>query len=125
MLAGVGIMSVCMMVSAWRQEVVHYWWALVLLGIGWNFLFTAGSTLVTTTYRPSERFKSQGFNDLVVFGTMALVTLAAGVLLEYAGWRVLALSTAPLLVAVLVLVAYVSARKVPVGEPGILEVTKR
>ncbi len=107
MMAGVAIMGTCIAVAAWRQEPVHYWSALVLLGIGWNFLFTAGSTLLTETYRPSERFKAQGVNDLVVFGVMAIVSLAAGVLLEYAGWAMLAISTTPLLIAVVILVAYV------------------
>ena len=104
--AGVGISIACVVVAAWREEVVHYWSALVLLGVGWNFLFTAGSTLLTTTYRPSERFKAQGINDMLVFGIMAIVSLAAGVLLEYAGWRLLALSTVPLLLVVLAMVAY-------------------
>ena len=107
MMVGVVIMGTCIVVAAWRQEPVHYWSALVMLGIGWNCLFTAGSTLITETYRPSERFKAQGFNDMVVFGVMAVVSLAAGVLLEYAGWALLAISTAPLLVSVLILIAYV------------------
>ena len=113
MMLGVAIMGTCIAVAAWRQEPVHYWSALVMLGIGWNCLFTAGSTLITETYRPSERFKAQGVNDLVVFGVMAVVSLAAGVLLEYAGWALLAVSTAPLLIAVVILIAYVQRAPTP------------
>ena len=113
MMLGVGIMGMCIAVAAWRQEPVHYLSALVLLGIGWNCLFTAGSTLITETYRPSERFKAQGVNDGIVFGVMAIVSLAAGVLLEYAGWALLAISTAPLLIAVVMLVAYVHRNPTP------------
>ena len=100
----------CIVVAAWRQQPVHYLGALVLLGIGWNCLFTAGSTLITETYRPSERFKAQGVNDGIVFGVMAIVSLAAGVLLEYAGWALLAISTAPLLIAVVILIGYVQRK---------------
>ena len=107
MMAGVVIMGACIVAAAWGREPVHYWTALVLLGIGWNCLFTAGSTLITETYRPCERFKAQGVNDMVVFGVMAIVSLGAGVLLEHAGWTILALSTAPLLIAVPMLIAYV------------------
>ena len=105
MTIGVLALGACVAVAVWRQGAIHYGMALVLLGLGWNFLFTAGSTLITTTYRPSERFKAQGINDLIVFGTMALVTLAAGALLQYAGWRWLVLSTTPMLVLMLALIA--------------------
>ena len=89
---------------AWiGQGAVHFVVALILLGVGWNFLFTAGSTLITTTYRQTERFKAQGLNDLIVFGTMAVLTLAAGVLLELVGWRGLLLCTLPFLVLMLVI----------------------
>ena len=74
--------------------------------MGWNFLFTAGSTLITTTYSHAERFKAQGLNDLIVFGTMALMTLAAGMLLELVGWRGLLLCTLPFLVAMLALLCF-------------------
>ena len=110
MVIGVAILAGAVGVAAWQHGAVHYWLALVLLGVGWNFLFTAGSTLITTTYRASERFRAQGVNDLIVFGTMALVTLAAGALLQYAGWRALTLSTLPLLVLMLVLVWRVTRR---------------
>ena len=99
---------------AWiGQGAVHFVIALILLGAGWNFLFTAGSTLITTTYRQTERFKAQGLNDLIVFGTMAVLTLAAGVLLELVGWRGLLLCTLPFLVAMLVLLFLVPRA----GEP--------
>ena len=99
---------------AWiGQGAVHFVIALILLGVGWNFLFTAGSTLITTTYRQTERFKAQGLNDLIVFGTMAVLTLAAGVLLELVGWRGLLLCTLPFLVAMLVLLFFVPRA----GEP--------
>ena len=100
------------------QGVAHYMAALVLLGLGWNFLFTAGSTLITTTYGHAERFKAQGLNDLIVFGTMALLTLAAGVLLEWVGWRGLLLWTLPFLVAMLALLCFAPREAGPAGGSG-------
>ena len=85
MAAGVAILAGAAAVAWVGQSATHYVVGLILLGVGWNFLFTAGSTLITTTYRPTERFKAQGLNDLIVFGTMAVLTLAAGALLELAG----------------------------------------
>ena len=71
----------------------HFWIALVLLGLGWNFLFVGGTTLLTTTYRPSERAKVQGFNDLMVFSTTGCASLLSGVLMQTIGWHDLILAT--------------------------------
>ena len=111
MVIGVIVTGGCILVAVWGQSPLHYSVALILLGIGWNFLYTAGSTLITTTYRSSERFKAQGANDFIVFGTMAVVSLAAGVLLEHAGWKTLVLSTVPLLVLMLALLVIASRRR--------------
>jgi len=89
------------------HAVVHYWWALVLLGIGWNFLFVGGTALLVDTYRSSERFKAQAMNEFSVFGVSAVASLLAGSLIHTWGWDTVLWSTAPLLVALLVvLVAY-------------------
>ena len=106
MTVGVAILAASVTVAWLGEGAVHYMAALMLLGVGWNFLFTAGSTLITTTYSHAERFKAQGLNDLIVFGTMALLTLAAGVLLELVGWRGLLLCTLPFLAAMLVLLVF-------------------
>ena len=104
---------------AWTGHgTAHFMVALILLGVGWNFLFTAGSTLITTTYRETERFKAQGLNDLIVFGTMAVMTLAAGVLLEFVGWRGLLLCTLPFLVLMLVLLFFMPGEGEPAAESG-------
>ncbi len=66
---------------------IHYWGAMVLLGIGWNFLFVGGTTLLTTSYRAAERFKVQALNDFLLFGLQAVGSLGAGVLLALFGWN--------------------------------------
>ena len=106
MAAGVAVLAASAAAGWIGHSAPHYVAALILLGVGWNFLFTAGSTLITTTYSHAERFKAQGLNDLIVFGTMALMTLAAGVLLELVGWRGLLLCTLPFLVAMLALLCF-------------------
>ncbi|HEX4859342.1 MAG TPA: MFS transporter, partial [Usitatibacteraceae bacterium] len=60
MLAGVAIMALCLAVALAGITIAHFWWALVLLGIGWNFMFVGGSTLVTETYTPAEKAAAQG-----------------------------------------------------------------
>jgi MFS family permease len=89
MLAGVAIMFVCLAVSLSGVSVAHFWWSLVLLGLGWNFMFVGGSTLVTECYRPSEKAKAQGLHDLLVFCTTATSSFTSGLLLKANGWVIL------------------------------------
>ena len=58
----------------------------MLNGVGWNFLFIGATTMVTTTYRPSERGKTQALNDFLTFGTTATASFFAGFLQEHLGW---------------------------------------
>ena len=113
MALGVAILASSAAVAWIGQDAANFVMALILLGVGWNFLFTAGSTLITTTYRQSERFKAQGLNDLIVFGTMAVLTLAAGVLLELVGWRGLVLCTLPFLALILALLLFMPREAEP------------
>lgn len=84
------------------QEVMHYWWALVLLGIGWNFLFLTGTSLLPQSYRPCERHKVQATNDFVLFGFQAFASLMAGWVLFTGGWHYVVLTSLPMLVALFV-----------------------
>ena len=104
MSVGVVLLAAAAAIALLGDGAAYFMGALVVLGVGWNFLFTSGSTLITTTYRHTERFKAQGLNDLIVFGTMATLTLAAGVLLDLVGWRGLLLCTLPPLVLMLALI---------------------
>lgn len=100
---GVGataLLAACM-VGLQGQSVMHYWYALVLLGVGWNFLYVGGTTMLTFTYRMSERFKSQAFNEFCVFGTSATGSLLAGTVIYFYGWHSLVLVPVPFLLLVL------------------------
>jgi MFS family permease len=97
MLAGVLSLVASVLLSLTVHEYMGYWGALVLLGLGWNFLFVGGTVLLTRSYLPPERFKAQAINDFTVFGTQALASLSAGTVLYLANWYVLNLIILPLL----------------------------
>jgi predicted MFS family arabinose efflux permease len=99
MLCGVAIMFVCLTVSLSGLSVAHFWWSLVLLGLGWNFMFVGGSTLVTECYRPQEKAKAQGLHDLLVFCTTATSSFASGLILKANGWGMLNYAAIPFLLA--------------------------
>jgi len=84
------------------QTIFTYWLALVLLGIGWNFLYVGGTTMLTYTYKPNERFKAQGINEFCVFGMSALGSLLAGTIMYLYGWYTLVLIPIPFLIMVAV-----------------------
>ena len=67
-------------------QVLHYWWALLLLGVGWNFLFVTSTSMLPDTYSPSEKFKAQALNDFLVFTSQAIAAFSAGWLLFNWGW---------------------------------------
>jgi MFS family permease len=91
------------------QTVMHYWWALLLLGVGWNFLYIGGTTMLTYTYSMAERFQAQATNEFLVFGTSATASLLAGTVMHYFGWGRLMLIPIPFLI--LVCIALVAIRK--------------
>ena len=76
MLFGAALMAACIAIALAGIELVNFWVALVLLGVGWNFLFVGGTTLLTEAYAPSERAKTQAANDFVVFSSVAASSLA-------------------------------------------------
>ena len=75
---------------------------LIFLGLGWNFLFISGTSLVVLTYKEEEKFRVQGINDLIVFTTMALASLSAGILLSLTSWKIMNLICIPFLILILI-----------------------
>jgi len=80
--------------------IAHFWWALVMLGVGWNFLYTGGTTLLTETYRPEERAKAQGLNDQMIFLMMLISSFTSGLTVTTAGWTRVNLFAAPMVAVV-------------------------
>lgn len=83
---GLVLIAACGVVAISGQSVGHFWVALILLGIGWNFSFIGATTLVTQCHTPSERNKVQALNDFLIFGTMAVASFSSGKLLDVIGW---------------------------------------
>jgi len=98
-LAGVTAMFACVAIALAGQQIPNFIVALVLLGLGWNFMYIGGTTLLTETYTPAEKAKAQGFNEVVVFSVQGMSALFSGVLVNTRGWDVLNYTALPLILA--------------------------
>jgi MFS family permease len=110
MAAGIVALFACVTVGLSGQLVMHFWWALVLLGVGWNFTFIGGTTLLTEAYRPHEKAKAQGANEIIVFTVQAVSAFSSGVLVNAAGWNTLNYVALPLIAAAGAAIAWLALR---------------
>tara|TARA_R110000782_G_scaffold24387_7_gene63559 strand:+ start:707 stop:1900 length:1194 start_codon:yes stop_codon:yes gene_type:complete len=97
MFAGAIGLLAAVIVGLQGHTILHYWWALVLLGVSWNFLYVGGTTMLTYTYQSSERFRAQAVNEFLIFGTSATASLLAGAVIHFFGWKTLMLVPVPFL----------------------------
>jgi len=104
MIAGTVTLMAGLVAAASGHTVWAYWTGLVLLGAGWNLLFVGATVLLTRSYAPAERFRAQGLNDVAVFGSQSLASLASGAVLHRFGWVAMNLAAAPILILVLALI---------------------
>ena len=98
--AGALLMAVCVAVAVSGVAIWQFWTALVVLGIGWNFMYTGGTTLLTETYTPAEKAKTQGLNDALVFTVMLVSSFSSGALVSATGWERMNLGALPFIVVV-------------------------
>jgi len=118
-LAGVAVMAGGAMVALAGNAFPHFLIALVMVGTGWNFMYTGGTTLLTETYTPAEKARTQGANDFVVFTTMALSSFSSGALVSSAGWQVMNYCALPALALVAAAVVWYSrSRRRAVARPA-------
>ena len=96
---GTLVYLLCLAIAAINTGFLNYWVALVLLGIGWNFLFLSGTNLLPSGYRPMERFRAQSANDFVVFSVQAVASLGSGWLLYHWQWQGIIYACAVLMAA--------------------------
>lgn len=89
MFAGTILTAACAGVAFAGVEVMHFWIALLLLGVGWNFMYVGATTLLTETHTPAERAKVQGVNEMAIFATMVVSSASAGALFSYQGWQIM------------------------------------
>jgi len=107
---GLGLIVLTAIVAITGVTVAHFWSALVLLGVGWNFAFIGATTLVTQCHRPEERTRVQSFNDFLVFGAMAVSSFSSGQLLETVGWAAINEVVIPVVIVVFALLMWVRMR---------------
>ena len=101
MYAGTFFYFLTIIMSLFEPNFINYLISLILLGIGWNFLYISGTSLLVTTYNEHEKFKAQGLNDLVVFSATAIGSLSAGVLISIISWKMINLICIPFLILIL------------------------
>jgi MFS family permease len=106
MLAGAALNFVAIGIALSGVAVAHFWWALVLIGVGWNFLYIGGTTLLTETYRPEERAKAQGANEFAIFAMMTLSSLTSGMIVSGAGWEKVNYAATPMIAVVICALVY-------------------
>ncbi|WP_439498828.1 MFS transporter [Bosea sp. (in: a-proteobacteria)] len=109
--AGLILTAAAAIVGLNGLSVAHFWIALILLGIGWNFGFIGATALVTDCYRPEERVKVQAANDFLVFGSVAIASFSAGGLLNTGGWDSVNWLVFPPVAVALALVAWQGLQK--------------
>jgi MFS family permease len=98
MSSGVVLMLACVAIAIAGVDVFNFWLALLLCGVGWNFMFVGATTLLTESYAPAERAKVQGLNDALIFTTLVVSSLASGALFSYQGWLMMNAVAVPFLV---------------------------
>lgn len=101
LLSGALLGIACVTINLLGNSVTHFWVALLTLGVSWNFLFIGATTLLTETYHPWEKGKSQALNDFIVFSTVAAASLSAGAVQHRFGWQAVNLGAIPLLLLIL------------------------
>lgn len=104
LLVGLAALTAALSIALLDQSYWGYWSALVFLGVGWNFLFVGGTSLLSQSYAPHESFKVQAVNEVAVFGTQAILSLSAGWLVFSYGWHVLNLMAVPMLMLGLIVI---------------------
>tara|TARA_A100001011_G_C14259479_1_gene821682 strand:+ start:179 stop:1360 length:1182 start_codon:yes stop_codon:yes gene_type:complete len=99
--AGLFFYSMTLFISIFDQTFLNYMFALIFLGLGWNFLFISGTSLLVLTYEENEKFKAQGLNDFVVYSVHALGSLSAGVFIALTSWKIMNLICIPFMILII------------------------
>ncbi|MEO1793564.1 MAG: MFS transporter, partial [Pseudomonadota bacterium] len=106
---GAAVQLLCAVVNLSGIGFANFLIANILVGIGWNFTFIGGTTLLTSTYRTSERAKVQASHDFLVYATTALAAGLSGILQANVGWAVINIAAIPLMMIVFAAAVTLSA----------------
>ena len=113
MYMGVFFYALTISLSLFEPIFINYFASLIFLGIGWNFLYISGTSLLVTTYNEQEKFKAQGFNDLIVFSATAIGSLSAGILISLLSWKIVNFMCIPFLIIILFVILRADIKKAP------------
>ena len=113
MYIGVFFYALTISLSLFEPTFINYFASLIFLGIGWNFLYISGTSLLVTTYNEQEKFKAQGFNDLIVFSATAIGSLSAGILISLLSWKIVNFMCIPFLIIILFVILRADIKKAP------------
>ena len=116
--AGCVIELAAVLIDLHGVTLVHFYAGLLLLGVGWNFMFVGGTTLVTEAYEPSERAKTQALNDFLVFGSVAASSFVSGNLLHFVGWSAVNYSAIPFIIVAFTGVVWLSMHRRAAADIG-------
>ena len=103
-ISGLAILSLYIVIALMGTGFAHFVSALFIVGLGWNFLFIGGSSLLTKVYRPEEKEKTQAFHDFTVFAVISIASFFAGSLFNYWGWNGVNIALIPMLIITLIVV---------------------
>ena len=118
MLAGIAILAASVAIDLAGLDAWNFRIGMLLLGLGWNFLFVGATTLVTTAFSAAERGKAQALNDFLVFGTTASSSLLAGILQEHWGWLALNWLSVPIVAAALIATGWLALNRTGLPRPA-------
>jgi MFS family permease len=111
MFLGVALKLAAIVIAVSSISVTAFWLSMVLVGVGWCCLFVGGTTLLTETYSPAEKAKTQGVNDLLIYVTMGATSLTSGAVLYRHGWNTLNAGALPLLALTALAIAWLAASR--------------
>lgn len=109
--AGTALVAAAISIAISGNEVAHFWVALVSLGIGWNLMYTGGTTLLTEVYTAHDKAKTQGLNDFIVFTVMGVSSFSSGVLVDAAGWERMNVVALPFVAVVAIASLWLAAQR--------------
>jgi len=108
---GLFLILICAVIALSGITEWHFYAALVLLGVGWNFGFIGSTSLLTMSYRPEEAARAQGLNEQLVFGTMAIASIGSGALLQWVGWESINVLVIPIATFAMALLGWSDLRR--------------
>jgi MFS family permease len=116
LLIGAIMFALVVAIATMGHSVLHFWWALIVLGIAWNFLFFSGTSLLHLSYHQHEKHKVQAVNDFSIFSFQGASSLLAGWVLFNYGWSGVVYASIPFVIIMFVIsIYYITSRKIPRG----------